>query len=128
MIPAVPHREIPERYRAADVFAIATHYEGFCIPVLEAMATGLPIVASDVPSIREILGDAGLLVPTRADAFRDAISRLLSDAPLRAELGARARRRALELDGARMEAMERDVYCSLLAERVPLGADLPGVP
>lgn len=51
-IPAVPHQEIQKYYAEADLFAIATHYEGFCIPVLEAMATGLPVVASAVPAIQ----------------------------------------------------------------------------
>ncbi|MBI3825251.1 MAG: glycosyltransferase [Candidatus Rokubacteria bacterium] len=114
VVPAVPHRDIAKHYAAADVFALATHYEGFCIPVLEAMAAGLPVVASDVPPIREILGDTGLLVATRPDAFREAIARIVGDGRLRADLAARARQRALALDGARMERRERDLYASLL--------------
>ena len=52
----VPNSEIADHYRQADIFAMATHYEGFCVPVLEAMAAGLPIVASRTGPIPEVLG------------------------------------------------------------------------
>ena len=52
----VPNSEIQAYYDRADVFLMATHYEGFCIPVLEAMAAGLPVIASDTGPIPEVLG------------------------------------------------------------------------
>jgi glycosyltransferase involved in cell wall biosynthesis len=113
----VPHRDIWERYAAADIFAIATHYEGFCIPVLEAMAAGLPVVVSDIEPLREIVGDAGLLVKNEHQAFAAALQTLLSDPDLRYTLGARARRRALTMDGALMEKREADLYRTLLSEK-----------
>ncbi|MCS6862104.1 MAG: glycosyltransferase family 4 protein [Abditibacteriales bacterium] len=115
-IPSVPNSEIPRYYRSADVFAIATRYEGFCIPVLEAMAAGLPVVASDVPPIPEILGGTGYVVPNDPAAFRAAIKRLRSDASLRAELGRRARERAESLDASIMEQRERDLYLELIGD------------
>ncbi|MBI3628005.1 MAG: glycosyltransferase [Candidatus Rokubacteria bacterium] len=114
LVPAVPHRDISRYYASADVFAIASHYEGFCIPVLEAMASGLPVVASDIAVIREVLGGTGLVVPNRPDCFREALRRLLDDPALRAQLSVRARARAVTLDGARMEAAETELYRSLL--------------
>jgi glycosyltransferase involved in cell wall biosynthesis len=114
-IAAVPHSEIPGHYAAADIFAIATHYEGFCIPVVEAMAAGLPVVASDIPPVRELVGNAGLLVENDPQAFSAALNRLLHDPALRSELGARARQRALTIDGAVMEKQEADLYSALIA-------------
>jgi glycosyltransferase involved in cell wall biosynthesis len=115
-IPSVPNREIPRYYLGADVFAIATRYEGFCIPVLEAMAAGLPVVASDVPPIPEILGGTGCLVPNEPTAFREAIQRLQNGPSLHAELGRRARERAESLDASIMEQRERDLYLELIGD------------
>ena len=56
---------MPAIYRGAEVFAFPSEYEGFGFPVLEAMACGTPVVASDASSIPEVVGDAGVLVPPR---------------------------------------------------------------
>lgn len=112
-IRSVPHAEIPRYYHAADIFAIATHYEGFCIPVLEAMAAGLPVVASRVGPIEEIVGDAGFLVDNRPELFARALENLVNDPELRIEMGERARRRALTMDGHLMEEKEKALYESL---------------
>jgi len=111
--PAVPHSAIASYYREADVFAIATHHEGFCIPVLEAMAAGLPVVASRIAPIEEVIASAGLLVENEPHAFRSALRRLLEDPQLRAELAGRAVQRARRLDGAEMEAHEAALYRDL---------------
>lgn len=111
---SVPHSRIQAFYAGADLFAIATHYEGFCIPVLEAMAAGLPVVASDTAPLPEILGGTGLAVPHEAGSFRAALQRLLAD-PVEAEaLGRAARARALDLDGSRMEHREADLYREMI--------------
>ena len=121
-IKAVPHAEIPSYYSAADIFAIATHYEGFCIPVLEAMAAGLPVVASRIGPIEEILGDAGFLVENRPKAFAEILIQLGKDPALRLEMGKRARRRALSLDGHVSEEEEKDLCQSLCLQ----GSSIPG--
>lgn len=82
---------------AADVYVLASRAEGFPVAPLEAMACGLPIVASDIPSIRYILRDdsdsGGLIVPTEDPrALADALQRLLDDPDLRRDLGQKARR------------------------------------
>jgi glycosyltransferase involved in cell wall biosynthesis len=79
---------------AADVFVLWSRHEGLPYALLEAMAAGLPAVVSDYPGAREVVGDAGLLVPhEKADGFAEAIRRLAADPGIRAELGGRARRR-----------------------------------
>jgi glycosyltransferase involved in cell wall biosynthesis len=92
--------------RACDVYVLPSRYEGFGLPLLEAMACGAPIVASDVPVIHEILrdGENGLLVP-RDDpqALAAALLRVLGDPVLRARLvegGERALRE--RYDGERL--------------------------
>lgn len=118
-IRSVPHVDIHRYYHNADLFAMATHYEGFCIPVLEAMAAGLPVVASRIGPIEELVGNAGLLVENRPAAFAEALARLVQDPRLRIEMGARARQRALTMDGNVMEWKERALYESVLGSQHP---------
>ena len=73
--------------RQAQVFVYPSHYEGFGIPVLEAMKVGTPVVASNVTAMPEVVTDAGLLVdPCDPAAMAAAIGRLLNDEGLRATL------------------------------------------
>ena len=110
----VPNSEIQAYYDKADVFLMATHYEGFCIPVLEAMAAGLPIIASDTGPIPEVLGGTGWVVNKAPSAFTEALSQLVEDGDRRAELGRAARARALKVDGPIMEKRECSIYRALL--------------
>ena len=79
----------------ADLVAVPSRYEGFGLPVLEAMAAGVAVVAADATSLPEVLGDAGRLVPVGAvEAWADAISKLLADDGERRRLGEAGRERA----------------------------------
>jgi alpha-1,3-rhamnosyl/mannosyltransferase len=81
----------------AEALAYPSLYEGFGLPVLEAMATGTPVLGSNVAALPELVGDAGLLVdPTDAAAIAAGLESLLSDTDLRARLSARGRVRAAE--------------------------------
>ncbi|MBI2504361.1 MAG: glycosyltransferase family 4 protein, partial [Candidatus Latescibacteria bacterium] len=113
-VPMVPNSQIHSHYLGADIFALATRYEGFCIPVLEAMAAGLPVVASQTPPIPEILGGTGVLVERTPEAFTRALRDLAADAALRASLGKAARERAASLDGRKMEEREARLYEALM--------------
>ncbi len=90
----VAEADLPGLYRCADVFAFPSVQEGQGIALLEAQASGKPVVAFDVSAVGEAVrnGESGLLVMRGSSAaFADAISRLLSDASLRANMGAKGR-------------------------------------
>ncbi|MFH1045757.1 MAG: glycosyltransferase [Candidatus Omnitrophota bacterium] len=116
LVPSVPHERIQDYYAQADIFALSSHHEGFCMPVLEAMASGLAIVASRIPAISEILAEAGITVENNPEAFREPLSRLIADKQLRQSYGERAKVRALTLDASQMEAKEKQLYELLLAK------------
>ncbi len=90
-------RDVSELLAAADLFALSSRSEGLPISVLEAMAAGLPVVATDVGGVSELVvdGETGFLVPpTDAKALAQALETLLREPQLRRRFGAAARRRA----------------------------------
>lgn len=87
LIGFVDDADLPALYSAAEVFAFPSLYEGFGLPVLEAMACGTPVVTSDLSSLPEVAGDAALLIdPLNVEALADALRRLTSDSQLRQQL------------------------------------------
>jgi glycosyltransferase involved in cell wall biosynthesis len=91
----LPEEDLPALYSGARTFVLPSLYEGFGIPLIEAMACGTPVVASNASSIPEVVQDAGILVsPSRPQEFADAIARLESDPALRSRLVERGIRRA----------------------------------
>jgi glycosyltransferase involved in cell wall biosynthesis len=98
-------------YRLARVFVFPSLYEGFGLPPLEAMASGTPVVTSNVSSLPEVTGDAALLVdPTVAEAISDAMRRILTDPAVAADLSARGLKRAREFSWEQAAARIRDIY------------------
>jgi glycosyltransferase involved in cell wall biosynthesis len=86
-------------YTTADVLVVTSEHEGFGVPVVEAMAAGLPVVAYDQGAVPEVLGDAGVLVASRDPyALADAIGGLLADPTRRTAFAQAGRRRFIELD------------------------------
>lgn len=86
----IPHEKMPDVYRAMDILLFPTVREGHSVAVLEAMASGLPVVASDVASLPEqiIHGQGGLLCPLGdVEAFAHAVQALADDAELRQRMG-----------------------------------------
>ena len=99
-------------YRAATLFVFPTLYEGFGIPVLEAMAAGACVVARNQSAMAEVLGDAGVQVETRDPrALAAAIIALLADTERRAVLGRAARERAGRFT---QEAMSRGTVAAYM--------------
>jgi glycosyltransferase involved in cell wall biosynthesis len=113
----VPNSEIHAHYHQADIFAMATHYEGFCIPVLEAMAAGLPVVASATGPIPEVVADAGWIVEKEPAAFTRALAELAANPDRREALAAAGVQRARDVDGVRMEEREGQLYKVLMERR-----------
>ena len=87
----VPSENLPAIYAGARLFVYPSLYEGFGLPVLEAMASGIPVVTSNQASLPEVAGEAGIMVdPHDRDALRDAMLRMIEDeshALRHAELG-----------------------------------------
>lgn len=93
----VEEADLPRLYRAAGALAFPSLYEGFGLPVLEAMAAGCPVLTSSTSSLPEVAGDAAVLVdPASTDAIADGLVRILTDAALRERLVAAGRRRAAQ--------------------------------
>jgi glycosyltransferase involved in cell wall biosynthesis len=89
--------DMPGLYSGADLLAFPSLYEGFGLPVLEAMACGTPVVTSSVSALPEVAGDAALLVdPKDVAGLAEAMERALADETLHADLRARGLQRARE--------------------------------
>jgi len=91
----VPDDDLPALYTAAEAFVYPSIYEGFGIPVLEAMGCGTPVLCSDVSSLQEVAGDGGILLPPGDPAaWAEAIARVTEGPALRGELRERGFRQA----------------------------------
>ncbi len=87
----VDEADKPALYRGAAAFVFPSRYEGFGLPPLESLACGTPVVGSDVSSIPEVVGDAGVLLsPDDAEGMAGALIQLATDDDFRAELSRRA--------------------------------------
>jgi phosphatidylinositol alpha-mannosyltransferase len=113
----VPDEELPRYYKTADVYcAPNTGQESFGIVLLEAMAAGTPIVASNIEGFADVLtdGQEGLLVPPRnGEALAAALHRLLSDAALREEMGKQGGKTARPYGWDQMSARVLEYYQSV---------------
>ncbi len=83
----VPDEELPYLYKTAICFVYPSLYEGFGLPILEAMAYGCPVIASNLSSLPEVAGNAAILInPYAIDEIADALQKILSDENLRQNL------------------------------------------
>lgn len=109
---------LPAAYLNARAFAYLSLHEGFGLPVAEAMACGLPVVASSASCFPEIVGDAGMLVdPGDVPAQARALVEVLTDDARRQELSAKARERARQFSWADLARRTLDVYLATAHRR-----------
>ena len=111
----VPETDLPALYGSAELFVFPSEYEGFGLPVLEAMACGAPVVCGNRSSLPEVAGDAALLCdPRDVDALAGAIERVLTDRDLRFSLAQRSLDRAAQFSWDRVAEQTLHVYRALL--------------
>ena len=107
--------ELAALYRRATLFVFPSLYEGFGLPVLEAMSIGACVIARNVSAMAEVVGDAGMLVETRdPQALASAVARLLENVSLRRALGQQARNRASLFNVERMADLTCRSYLAAL--------------
>lgn len=107
----VDDADLPALYSAATAFVYPSQYEGFGLPVLEAMACGAPVITSSFSSLPEVAGDAAILLdPNDMGALASALQRIVKDAKLRAELSGRGRERAKLFTWERTAEKTLEVY------------------
>jgi glycosyltransferase involved in cell wall biosynthesis len=95
----VPTDQLPMLYRGAEAIVFVSLYEGFGLPILEAMASDVPVVTSATSAMPEVAGDAALVVdPHSVDAIANALVRITTDECLRSDLVAKGRRRLKEFN------------------------------
>jgi glycosyltransferase involved in cell wall biosynthesis len=114
----LPRPHLVELYRRAAVLAFPSRFEGFGLPVLEAMAHGVPVAAARAASLPELVGDAGLLVdPEDILGWADALERLLDDDAERRRCADAGRRRAAEFAAPRSVDRQVAVYREVAERR-----------
>lgn len=112
----LPNADRDALYAGAAVFCYPSLFEGFGLPVLEAMGAGTPVVTSAGTATAEAAGEAGLLIdPRDVGAITEGLERVLGDPRLAAELGRAGRLRAAEFSWARTAELTRSAYQELIA-------------
>lgn len=109
--------ELSQLYSEASCFVFPSRYEGFGLPLLEAMACGTPVIASNTGAMPEVVGDAGLLVDPDDDAaIASTVTSVLSSPALAADLRQRGLERAHEFTWAHAAALTADQYRDVLGD------------
>jgi glycosyltransferase involved in cell wall biosynthesis len=99
----ISRARLASHYASAHVFLCLSEHEGFCLPLLEALHFGVPVIARDAGAVAEVLGDAGMLLGNgdRTATVAELLRIVVGDAELRAELRERGHRRLEHYDAAR---------------------------
>jgi glycosyltransferase involved in cell wall biosynthesis len=117
-LPRPPVDELIVLMNLADVFVFPSYFEGFGLPIVEAMGCGLPVIGSARGSIPEVVGDGGLIFPLEEPQLAAAhVHRVLADAGFRRDLRAASLRRSADFSWERTAAATLDVYRHVAALR-----------
>jgi glycosyltransferase involved in cell wall biosynthesis len=111
----VSDEELRNLYQKSDIFVLPSLYESFPLVLLEAMASGLPIVASDIPGIRSVVGGCGILVKPTPENFASAIAKLIKNESLREELIRKGKEKVKSYDWDVIAKRTLKVYYSVLS-------------
>jgi glycosyltransferase involved in cell wall biosynthesis len=107
----VPERDLAGLYSGAVCFVYPSYFEGFGLPVVEAMQCGVPVIAGNRTSLPEVVGEAGLLFdPFDTQALVNALTRLLDDSACRAALRAKGLERAKQFSWRTTAKLTLDAY------------------
>ena len=111
----IEREDMPKLYAGAEALVFPSLYEGFGLPLLEAMKTGVPVLSSNRPPLPEVAGDAALYFdPTDPDDLKNALVRLLSDSALRADLVRKGKMNLARFDWAESARQTHRIYQDLL--------------
>ena len=111
----VPFEDLPIFYNAAEVFVFPSFFEGFGLPVVESMASGVPTITSFGSSLEEVAGDGALLIdPRDTESITDALGKVLGDTDLQRDLAVRGLRRSEKFTTGNLAEKALAVYRSLL--------------
>jgi glycosyltransferase involved in cell wall biosynthesis len=120
----IADEDLPALYQGALAFINPSRYEGFGLQLVEAMASGVPVLASETTSLPEVLGGAGLLFnPDDPDSIATAIMRVISDSDLCASLAESGRERARHFSWRKAAQQTLDLYRDLLASENARGPE-----
>jgi alpha-1,3-rhamnosyl/mannosyltransferase len=107
----VPAADLPSLYSGAAAFVFPSLYEGFGLPPLEAMASGVPVLVSDRASLPEVVGEVGLMLdPDRPERTAELLAGLLDDEDARRRLGKVGADRARHFTWARCARITLDAF------------------
>ncbi len=116
-LPNASRAELDALYAQCDAFVFPSLYEGFGLPVLEAMRAGVPVITTNVSSLPEIAGDAALLVePKNDEALAQAMRRVLQDKPLRERFIEAGKLHMQKFSWARTAELTRAVYARVAVQ------------
>jgi glycosyltransferase involved in cell wall biosynthesis len=111
----IPFSDLPLFFNAAEIFVFPSFFEGFGLPIMESMASGVPTITSFGSSLEEVAGDGALLIdPNDTGSIAEAMGRLLRDPELRSDLASRGLRRSAVFQSGQLARKTLDVYRSLV--------------
>lgn len=115
---AVPNLDMPKYYAASDIFALPIKYGGFAIPVLEAAASGIPVILpkQTFETTPEIISEFALLVDNNPESFREGILRILNNTVLKQKMIQDGLFAVRKINGNTMEQKEMELYLKIIKE------------